>query len=164
MYKIIGSDQKVYGPVTAEQLRQWLAEGRVNPSTPDPGRGGKGLETAVIVSRIRHAAGGEPAARSGAPAEREHGGGGAGVRLVVQSLLLLRPCVCGFGHRFLDHRPESPRRRPRPERADAGRDRVGSFPHRRALARPVAAALWLARRLDVLSSSYYMAEVRGGGL
>jgi hypothetical protein len=33
MYKIIGSDQKVYGPVTADQLRQWLAEGRVNPST-----------------------------------------------------------------------------------------------------------------------------------
>jgi len=33
MYKIIGSDQKVYGPVTADQLRQWLAEGRVNSST-----------------------------------------------------------------------------------------------------------------------------------
>jgi hypothetical protein len=28
MYKIIGADQKEYGPVTAEQLRQWIAEGR----------------------------------------------------------------------------------------------------------------------------------------
>ena len=33
MYKIIGADQKEYGPVTAEQLRQWLAEGRVNART-----------------------------------------------------------------------------------------------------------------------------------
>ena len=33
MYKIIGADQKEYGPVTADQLHQWLAEGRVNPQT-----------------------------------------------------------------------------------------------------------------------------------
>jgi uncharacterized membrane protein len=33
MYKIIGSDQKEYGPVSAEQLRQWIAEGRVNGQT-----------------------------------------------------------------------------------------------------------------------------------
>ncbi len=33
MYKIIGADQKEYGPVTADQLRQWVAEGRVNGQT-----------------------------------------------------------------------------------------------------------------------------------
>ena len=33
MYKIIGSDQKEYGPVTAEQLREWFTEGRVNGQT-----------------------------------------------------------------------------------------------------------------------------------
>ena len=33
MYKIIGADQKEYGPVTAEQMRQWLIEGRVNGQT-----------------------------------------------------------------------------------------------------------------------------------
>jgi hypothetical protein len=33
MYKIIGADGKEYGPVTAEQLRQWMAEGRVNHQT-----------------------------------------------------------------------------------------------------------------------------------
>ena len=33
MYKIIGADQKEYGPVSAEQLRQWIAEGRVNAQT-----------------------------------------------------------------------------------------------------------------------------------
>jgi hypothetical protein len=30
MYKIIGADQNEYGPITAEQVRQWLAEGRLN--------------------------------------------------------------------------------------------------------------------------------------
>ena len=30
MYKLIGADQKEYGPVSAEQLRQWVAEGRLN--------------------------------------------------------------------------------------------------------------------------------------
>jgi hypothetical protein len=30
MYRIIGGDQKEYGPVSAEQLRTWISEGRVN--------------------------------------------------------------------------------------------------------------------------------------
>jgi hypothetical protein len=33
MYKIIGADQKEYGPVSADQLRQWIVEGRVNGQT-----------------------------------------------------------------------------------------------------------------------------------
>lgn len=33
MYKIVGADGKEYGPVSAEQLRQWLGEGRVNFQT-----------------------------------------------------------------------------------------------------------------------------------
>jgi hypothetical protein len=33
MYKIIGSDGREYGPVSADQLRQWIAEGRVNAQT-----------------------------------------------------------------------------------------------------------------------------------
>ena len=33
MYKIIGADGKEYGPISAEQLRQWLREGRVNSQT-----------------------------------------------------------------------------------------------------------------------------------
>jgi len=34
MYKIIGADGREYGPATAGQLRQWLAEGRANAQTP----------------------------------------------------------------------------------------------------------------------------------
>ncbi len=33
MYKIIGADQKEYGPVSGDQLRQWITEGRVNAQT-----------------------------------------------------------------------------------------------------------------------------------
>ncbi len=33
-YKIIGEDGKEYGPVSAGQLRQWIAEGRVESRTP----------------------------------------------------------------------------------------------------------------------------------
>ena len=33
MYKIIGADGKEYGPITAEQLRQWITEGRANLQT-----------------------------------------------------------------------------------------------------------------------------------
>jgi hypothetical protein len=33
MYKIIGANQVEYGPITADQLRQWITEGRVNAQT-----------------------------------------------------------------------------------------------------------------------------------
>ena len=34
MYKIVGVDGKEYGPATAGQLQQWIAEGRANAQTP----------------------------------------------------------------------------------------------------------------------------------
>lgn len=33
MYKIIGADGRQYGPITAQQVRQWIAEGRANAQT-----------------------------------------------------------------------------------------------------------------------------------
>ena len=33
MYKIIGADGREYGPVDADQARQWIGEGRVNAQT-----------------------------------------------------------------------------------------------------------------------------------
>lgn len=33
LYKIIGADGREYGPVAAEQLRQWVTDGRVNAQT-----------------------------------------------------------------------------------------------------------------------------------
>jgi len=33
MYKIIGTDGRQYGPVSADQIRQWIAQNRVNMQT-----------------------------------------------------------------------------------------------------------------------------------
>src|SRR3954465_13630260 len=33
MYKIIGADRKEYGPVSGDQIRHWIVEGRVNAQT-----------------------------------------------------------------------------------------------------------------------------------
>lgn len=40
MYKILGADQKEYGPVSADQLCQWIAEGRANTQTMVLAEGG----------------------------------------------------------------------------------------------------------------------------
>jgi hypothetical protein len=34
MYRIIGVDGREYGPISADQLRQWISENRANASTP----------------------------------------------------------------------------------------------------------------------------------
>jgi hypothetical protein len=39
-YKIIGTDQMEYGPVSAEQIRQWIAERRVDAETKLQAEGG----------------------------------------------------------------------------------------------------------------------------
>jgi hypothetical protein len=33
MFKIIGADGRQYGPISADQIRQWIAQGRVNSLT-----------------------------------------------------------------------------------------------------------------------------------
>ena len=42
MYRVIGADQKAYGPVSADQLRQWMTEGRVNAQTLTQAEGAAG--------------------------------------------------------------------------------------------------------------------------
>lgn len=42
MYKIIGADQKEYGPVTADQVREWIAQGRANGQTVAQAEGSNG--------------------------------------------------------------------------------------------------------------------------
>jgi hypothetical protein len=42
MYKVIGADQKQYGPANADHIRQWITEGRVNAQTQAQAEGGSG--------------------------------------------------------------------------------------------------------------------------
>jgi len=34
LYKIIGDDRKIYGPINGQKVLQWLAEERIDPKTP----------------------------------------------------------------------------------------------------------------------------------
>ena len=59
MYKIIGADGREYGPITAEQLREWIAEGRANAQTRAQAEGAaqwkpltEYLEFAPVLGRV----------------------------------------------------------------------------------------------------------------
>ena len=55
MYKIVGADGKVYGPVDLEQLRQWAAQGRVNPQTRVQPEGAAEWQAAGEVPEVQAA-------------------------------------------------------------------------------------------------------------
>jgi hypothetical protein len=55
MYKIIGADGKEYGPVSLEQLKQWMAQGRVNTRTQVQAVGDAGWKTAGEVAELQSA-------------------------------------------------------------------------------------------------------------
>jgi hypothetical protein len=52
MYKIIGADGKEYGPINAEVLRQWLAEGRANGQTRILAEGATEWKTVAEVPEL----------------------------------------------------------------------------------------------------------------
>jgi prepilin-type processing-associated H-X9-DG protein len=49
MYQILGADSKQYGPVSADVLRQWISEGRVNARTQIKPEGGTEWQTLASV-------------------------------------------------------------------------------------------------------------------
>lgn len=53
MYKIIGADGREYGPVTAEQLRQWIREGRANAETRVQAEGSADWTTLGSIAEFR---------------------------------------------------------------------------------------------------------------
>ena len=105
MYRIIGADGREYGPIPAEQLRQWIREGRADAQTRARAEGARPMEAAGGVCGVRPAAGADSSAagrrgaglpRTAAPdqldghGEPVHGDSLAHVRDV---LLLLRDAV-----------------------------------------------------------------------
>ena len=61
MYKIIGADGREYGPITADQLRDWIAEGRATAQTRAQAEGSgqwkpltEYLEFAIVLARPFH--------------------------------------------------------------------------------------------------------------
>ena len=71
MFKIIGADQKEYGPISIEQIRQWIKDGRLNAQTPAQ-RAGEGEWRQLsgyeeFADLFQAAAGGTSGAGSPAP-------------------------------------------------------------------------------------------------
>lgn len=52
MYKIIGADGKEYGPVSIDQLKQWITEGRINLQSKVLAEGGTEWKTAADVPEL----------------------------------------------------------------------------------------------------------------
>ena len=94
-YRIIGADGKTYGPVGLEQIRQWLAEGRVDSRTPVYLKARRVGLTSVQHTgtgrRFRTHAAGHRRAQSGAARARTNGFATAGL---ICSLLSWLGCCC----------------------------------------------------------------------
>ncbi len=71
MYKIIGADQKEYGPISGDLIRQWIAEGRVNANTQAQAEGAAQWQPLSAYAEFAAALGissAPPPFASGAPA------------------------------------------------------------------------------------------------
>jgi hypothetical protein len=95
MYKVIGSDQKIYGPVTAAQIRQWQSEGRINSATLLQTEGSNDWKPLSSVSELgTPPVGTPPVVSMPAPVAVQRGNGMATAGLVFGVLSNL--CCC-FG-------------------------------------------------------------------
>ena len=61
MFNIIGADGKQYGPVTTDQIRQWIREGRANGATQLQAVGGTEWKPAATVPEFSDVLGGAAA-------------------------------------------------------------------------------------------------------
>lgn len=96
MYRIIGADGKEYGPITADVLRQWIAEGRANASTNVLSAGAtewKPLGTLPEFSLLFAAQPATPAIFPITPIRRPNGFATAGFILGLVSLVF----CCSYG-------------------------------------------------------------------
>ena len=101
MYKVLGTDQKVYGPVSMEQLTEWWNQGRVNAATLIQAEGATDWQPLSTLPRFSI-----PPAVSMPPSRPAYAteiGGGGGERhstmaiiSVICGLLGNVMCVCGF--------------------------------------------------------------------
>src|SRR5258708_2854639 len=67
MYKIIGADQQEYGPVSGDELRQWIGEGRVNGQTPGKAEGDATWKTVAAFPEFAMALAASPSAGMPSP-------------------------------------------------------------------------------------------------
>src|SRR5439155_26376644 len=99
MYYIIGDDQKEYGPVSVEQVRQWIAEGRANRNTNARTAASESWrslsEFPELIDSFKWSTTGPPIPRLHSP---PRGTASKTSELAVPSLVLVIfvVCTCGF--------------------------------------------------------------------
>lgn len=114
MYKIIGADQKEYGPITTDQIRQWIAEGRVNANTQARAEGVAEWQPLSAFAEFADAFGIRPTTSTEAPtiAPLQAGGGrdaalqavkGPAIALIVTAVLYALSCVWGIVRALILH-------------------------------------------------------------
>jgi len=99
MYTIIGSDGKQYGPVTAEQLRQWIKEGRASAHTQTRAEGAATWQPLGSIPELASCFGAVPAP-SAPPAAPTAPTSGGPVRIpsyLPQAILVTLCCCPLFG-------------------------------------------------------------------
>ena len=94
MYKIVGSDQRIYGPVNVEQIRIWLAEGRVTFFTLAQPEAGGDWKPLSAWPEFAAPPAPPPLAMPPRPAVAETG---SGLAVVGLTLGLLSNVCCVFG-------------------------------------------------------------------
>lgn len=94
-YKVIGVDQKEYGPVAEEQLHQWIVDGRVNAQSRVQAEGATGWKTLSELPEFAGAFQGStppplPAGPAGIPAKT------SGMAITSLVLGILGMVTCGI--------------------------------------------------------------------
>lgn len=83
MYKIIGADKKEYGPVSTEQLREWIQQGRVSAQTLAQAEGQTDWRPIIAFPEFADVIGAAPGT-SATPAAFAAGGGRDAALAVVK--------------------------------------------------------------------------------
>jgi hypothetical protein len=104
MYRIIGADGKEYGPISADQMRQWIAEGRANAGTPVLAQGATEWKTLGLLAEFSLLfAGTAPSSAPSTYAPGTHKSSALATTaliLGVISVLSFFCCCCGYGLPF----------------------------------------------------------------
>src|SRR5262245_6163580 len=95
MYRIIGADGKEYGPVSADQLRRWIAEGRADANTRIAAEGSAEWRTLGTVPEFAYLLTVAPR-----PAMPVGATNSLAVTAMVMGILSLVFCLCCYGVPF----------------------------------------------------------------
>lgn len=108
MYRIIGADGREYGPISAEQLRQWIAEGRAVATTRVLREGalewttlGALPEFSLLFAGATAQVGAVPGAAAATRGARNNGFAVTGLVLGIFSLTVGFCCCRGIPFNFL---------------------------------------------------------------